>query len=344
MPSRGRYDRAAIDAILDEGFVCHVAFRASDQTFAIPTAYVRSGDRLFVHGSAASRMMRTLQDGVDLCVTVTLVDGLVLARSAFHHSINYRSVVVLGHAQLVDDPAEKLQALRLFTDHVVPDRWTEVRGPTPQELKATIVLEVGLDECSAKVRTGPPIDDDEDLGRPVWAGVVPLTVTAGQPVPAEGLFPTISPFDGRRLRNRYAGDSKVRERQAMSDQLMHYSNKLAYEIDSWDLNAARQASENIAVVDVRSPEAFRREHIPGAISVPHRTMSSDTTSQIDRNALVVTYCDGVGCNGSTKGAVNMLKLGFRVKELIGGIDWWKRDGHETHIAATPDTSVTCGCA
>jgi len=130
----------------------------------------------------------------------------------------------------------------------------------------------------------------------------------------------------------------------MNDQLKHYLDKLEYEIDSWDLKVARDADDNVAVVDVRSPEAFQREHIPGAINIPHRTMSPETTKHVDRNVLVVTYCDGIGCNGSTKGAVNMLKLGFRVKELIGGIDWWKRDGHKTHTAATSDKSVSCGCA
>lgn len=131
----------------------------------------------------------------------------------------------------------------------------------------------------------------------------------------------------------------------MNDQLKHYANKLEYEIDSWDLRAAGQAGENIAVIDARSPEAFRREHIPGAINIPHRTMSSETTRHIDRNALVVTYCDGIGCNASTKGAMNMLKLGFRVKELMGGLDWWKRDGYETHGAGagTSAESMTCGC-
>jgi rhodanese-related sulfurtransferase len=130
----------------------------------------------------------------------------------------------------------------------------------------------------------------------------------------------------------------------MNDQLKHYLDKLEYEIDSWDLKVARVAGENVAVVDARSPEAFQREHIPGAINIPHRTMSPETTKHVDRNVLVVTYCDGIGCNGSTKGAVNMLKLGFRVKELIGGIDWWKRDGHKTHTATTSDKSVSCGCA
>lgn len=130
----------------------------------------------------------------------------------------------------------------------------------------------------------------------------------------------------------------------MNDQLKHYSNKLEYEIDSWDLNTAREAGENITVVDARSPAAFQREHIPGAINIPHGTMSPDTTGHIDKKSLVVTYCDGIGCNASTKGALNMLKLGFRVKELMGGMDWWKRDGYKTHADATPDKSITCGCA
>jgi rhodanese-related sulfurtransferase len=129
----------------------------------------------------------------------------------------------------------------------------------------------------------------------------------------------------------------------MNDQLKHYSAKLAYEIDSWDLNVALESGENVTVIDARSPESFQREHIPGALNIPHRTMSPETTAHIDEGTLVVTYCDGIGCNGSTKGALNMLKLGFRVKELIGGLDWWKRDGHKTHTATAVDKSVACGC-
>jgi rhodanese-related sulfurtransferase len=129
----------------------------------------------------------------------------------------------------------------------------------------------------------------------------------------------------------------------MDVQLKHYSDKLAYEIDSWDLKVALESGENIAVIDARSSEAFQREHIPGAINIPHRTMSLETTQNIDKRTLVVTYCDGIGCNASTKGALNMLRLGFHVKELIGGLDWWKRDGHKTHGGAVSDASVTCGC-
>ena len=129
----------------------------------------------------------------------------------------------------------------------------------------------------------------------------------------------------------------------MNDQLKHYSDKLAYEIDSWDLKVALEAGERIIVIDARSPEAFQREHIPGAINIPHRSMTTETTDQLDKTAVVVTYCDGIGCNASTKSALNMLQRGFRVKELIGGLDWWKRDGHKTHAAAAPDAGLHCGC-
>ena len=184
VPERGHYDRATIDAILDEGFVCHVAFVVDGQPYVIPSGYVRSGDEIFIHGSAASRMIRTLAGGAAVCVTVTLVDGLVLARSAFHHSINYRSVVILGRARTVDDVREKTEALRQFTNHVVRDRWDEVRQPTAQELKATTVLAMHLTESSAKVRSGPPKDDEADSSWPAWAGVIPLKVYALAPVPA----------------------------------------------------------------------------------------------------------------------------------------------------------------
>ena len=129
----------------------------------------------------------------------------------------------------------------------------------------------------------------------------------------------------------------------MNDQLKHYAAKLAYEIDSWDLQVALDAGEAITLIDTRSSEAFAREHIPGALNIPHRTMTADTTRHLDKDGLVVTYCDGIGCNGSTKGALNMLKLGFRVKELTGGLDWWKRDGHRTHVSAGSETSASCGC-
>ena len=183
LPKRGNYDRETVYNILDTAFVCHVGFTVDGQPFVIPTNYGRSGDTLYLHGSAASRMLNTLSAGVPVCVTVTHVDGLVLARSAFHHSVNYRSVVILGKAQLVEDPAEKMEALRIFTEHVMKGRWNDVRIPTEQELKATIVLSLPLEEVSAKVRTGGPIDDEPDYALPVWAGVLPLETVAKTPLP-----------------------------------------------------------------------------------------------------------------------------------------------------------------
>jgi uncharacterized protein len=203
LAKRGVYDRAQVHAILDEGFLCHVGFEVDGQPYVIPTGYARSGDRLYIHGSAASRMLRTLGQGVQVCVTVTLVDGLVLARSAFHHSMNYRSVVVFGQARVVDDPEEKTAALAHFTNHIVPGRWDEVRQPTGQELKSTTVLALALDEVSAKVRTGGPIDDEEDYVLPIWAGVVPLRIEAGDPVPDAGLPEGLPPIDRRRLASRH---------------------------------------------------------------------------------------------------------------------------------------------
>ena len=182
LPARGVYDRELVYQILDEGFICHVGFAAGGQPFVIPTSYARAEDRLFIHGSQASRTLRTLKTGIDVCVTVTLLDGLVLARSAFHHSMNYRSVVVFGRVSIIDDPEEKLRALRTFSEHVIPGRWNDVRGPNDQELQATIVLSLPLDEVSAKVRTGPPLDDEEDYESSVWAGLIPLRLTAGAPI------------------------------------------------------------------------------------------------------------------------------------------------------------------
>ena len=182
LPERGSFDRATVNAILDEGFICHVGFVVDAQPFVIPTSYARVDDRLFIHGSAASRMLRSLSNGIPVCVTVTLIDALVLARSAFHHSINYRSVVILGTATPLEDSRDKMAAMRAFTEHVVPGRWSQVREPTEQELRATTVLSLPLAEVSAKIRTGPPKDDAEDYAIPVWAGELPLRLTAGTPV------------------------------------------------------------------------------------------------------------------------------------------------------------------
>ena len=182
LPKRAVYDREVVYAILDEGLVCHIGFVADGKPVVLPTGYGRKDDTLYVHGSTASRMFRALGKGADVCVTVTLIDGLVLARSAFHHSMNYRSVVIFGRASVVDDRAQKMEALRVFTEHVAPGRWNEVRRPSDKELQATIVLALPLEEVSAKVRTGPPLDDEEDYQLPVWAGVLPLSLTTGQPL------------------------------------------------------------------------------------------------------------------------------------------------------------------
>ena len=182
LPARASHDRAVVNAILDEAVICHVGFAVDGQPFVIPTIHARCGDVLYVHGSAASRMLRTLAGGVPACVTVTLLDGLVLARSAFHHSVNYRSVVLLGRAEAIEDPDEMLAALEAIVDHVVPGRWPHVRPPSAKELKATSVLRLPIDEGSAKVRTGGPIDDEADLALPVWAGVLPLGLAPGAPV------------------------------------------------------------------------------------------------------------------------------------------------------------------
>jgi len=182
LPQRGAYDAATIHGILDAAFVAHVGFVTDGQPFVIPTLYGRREDTLYLHGSAASRMMREGDTGIPLCVTVTLVDALVLARSAFHHSINYRSVVAFGTARLIQGAEEKQRALQCISEQVLRGRWDEVRPPTEKELKATAVLEFAIEEASAKVRTGFPVDDEEDYGLPVWAGILPLPVVAQEPV------------------------------------------------------------------------------------------------------------------------------------------------------------------
>jgi nitroimidazol reductase NimA-like FMN-containing flavoprotein (pyridoxamine 5'-phosphate oxidase superfamily) len=181
-PQRGVYDRDAIYKILDEGFICHVGFAVEGQPFVIPTMFARIGDAIYFHGSAASRMLRNVSAGISVCLTVTLVDGLVLARSVFNHSMNYRSVVALGKATLVDAGTEKLEALRGFTEKILPGRWEEARQPNEKELKATSILRLALTEVSAKVRIGPPEDDAEDYALGIWAGVLPMELVAREPI------------------------------------------------------------------------------------------------------------------------------------------------------------------
>jgi nitroimidazol reductase NimA-like FMN-containing flavoprotein (pyridoxamine 5'-phosphate oxidase superfamily) len=190
LPERGSYDRATVHAILDEGFICHAAFTIDGQPYALPTGYARVGETIYLHGSSGSRL--GLRPGMPVCVTVTLVDGLVLARAAFHHSFNYRSVMVLGRTRLVTDPNEKDAALSALVEHIVSGRGADVRPANTKELAATAVLAVPLEEASAKVRQGDPVDDEEDYDLPVWAGVLPLAPAPGAPAPDPRLDPTIT--------------------------------------------------------------------------------------------------------------------------------------------------------
>jgi len=200
LPKRGHYDAETVHAILDAGFLCHVGFVSNGQPYVIPTGFGRDGDTLYIHGSAVSRTLKTLAGGVPMCLTVTHLDGLVLARSGFHSSMNYRSVVVLGTASEVTGE-RKAHALAVISDQILKGRWDEIRGPTRKELNGTIVLELPLREASAKVRTGPPIDDEEDYSMPIWAGVVPLSLKAGKPLPDARLPETI-PVPGYVKRRR----------------------------------------------------------------------------------------------------------------------------------------------
>jgi len=182
LPENGRFDRASAYSILDEAFICHVGFVDDGQPFVIPTIHARDDDTLLLHGSTASRMLRNLSDGVPLCVTVTLLDGLVLARSAFHHSMNYRSVVILGTASEITDDEEKLGAMELLTERIVAGRWPEIRHPNETEFRQTRMLRLPLEEASVKLRTGPPDEEEADYDLDVWAGVVPLSHEAGSPL------------------------------------------------------------------------------------------------------------------------------------------------------------------
>ncbi len=203
IPNRGSHQPATIHAILDAGFLAHVGFQVNGQPFVIPTLFGRENDTLYLHGSAASRMLGELGRGMPACVTVTLIDGLVLARSAFHHSINYRSVVAFGTARKIDDRAQKERALRIISEHLIAGRWNDVRSPRQQELKATSVLEFSIEEASAKIRQGPPLDDEDDYSLPVWAGVLPLQLSAKAPVPDPRMAqPTELPNYVREFGNR----------------------------------------------------------------------------------------------------------------------------------------------
>jgi nitroimidazol reductase NimA-like FMN-containing flavoprotein (pyridoxamine 5'-phosphate oxidase superfamily) len=183
MPARADYERETIEAILDEGLVAHLGFAVDEQPYVVPTLHARVGEQVYFHGSSASRTVRALAAGAQMCLTVTLLDGLVLARSAVHHSVNYRSVVVLGQARAIVEPAEKMTAIEAFTERLIPGRWDEVRGPTAKELKAIQVLALPLEEASAKLRVGPPVDDEEDYALDTWAGVIPLDTVASAPIP-----------------------------------------------------------------------------------------------------------------------------------------------------------------
>jgi uncharacterized protein len=191
-PERGVYDRESAYQILDEAFICHVGFAVDGQPYVIPTSYGREGDVLYIHGSAASRMLKRIDEGIPVCITVTLLDGLVLARSLFNHSMNYRSVVILGTATAVKNPAEKVAALKVLSDNILPQRWEDARQPNEKELKATTVLRVPIEEFSAKVRQGPAIDDEADYSFPVWAGVLPLNTIPGEPIKDQYLDAAIS--------------------------------------------------------------------------------------------------------------------------------------------------------
>ena len=207
-PKRGCYDRPTIDRILDEALVIHVGFTIHDRPFVIPMSYGRDGDRLYLHGAAASRMLQNLKQGIEICASATILDGIVIARSIFHHSMNYRSVVLFGRATLIEDEQEKLHALEVLSEHIVPGQWDRARQPTPAEVKATTVLAFPIEEGSAKVRSGDPIDDAADYELPIWAGQLPLKLTAGVPIP----------------------DTKLRSEIAIPENLSNYSTLRSSEV------------------------------------------------------------------------------------------------------------------
>jgi len=208
IPVRGSHDWETISQILDAGFLAHVGFCKDGQPFVIPTLYGRDGETLYLHGSSASRMLGELETGIPVCVTVTLVDGLVLARSAFHHSMNYRSVLAFGTARKVANPEQKIDSLNVISEHLISGRWKEIRGPSEKELRATTVLEFSIEEASSKVRTGPPVDDDTNYGLPVWAGILPLEIRSRTPLPDDRLVEGIGLPENVRLYDDRLNGSK----------------------------------------------------------------------------------------------------------------------------------------
>ncbi len=174
LPSRGYYDKETINQIIDEALYCHVSFVHRNQPYIIPTIHARMGDSIVLHGAKGSRMLKHIAEGNEICIAITLMDGLVLARSVFHHSMNYRAVVIFGKGKLLENKVKKLEALKTITEHLIPGRWEDARKPNEKELNATTVVSIDIDEASAKIRTGPPKDDDEDYNLPVWAGVIPI--------------------------------------------------------------------------------------------------------------------------------------------------------------------------
>ena len=181
-PKRAVYEKETIYKILDETFVCQIAFKIDGQVFIIPTAFGRKDDSIFIHGSNKSRMLNSIKSGEDICIGVTLIDGIVAARSIFHHSINYRSVIIFGKGKEIDEPEDKLKALKIITEHIIPGRWNDARKPNEKELEITSVFEFKIDEASAKIRTGPPVDEKEDYNLNVWAGIIPLKTIAESPI------------------------------------------------------------------------------------------------------------------------------------------------------------------
>jgi nitroimidazol reductase NimA-like FMN-containing flavoprotein (pyridoxamine 5'-phosphate oxidase superfamily) len=279
IPERGVYDRAVIDAILDEGLVCHIGFVDGGLPVVIPTLYARVDDGVYVHGSAASRMLRQVAAGADMCLTVTLVDGLVLARSAFHHSINYRSVVVFGRARMVEDSAEKLVALEAFAEHIMPGRWRDARPPNAQELKATKILALPLTEASAKVRSGPPKDDEADYSLATWAGVIPASVTYGSPVSDPRLATEVAAPDYVRNYRRPTQTQVVDEGAPMANPSHTAQQRLAALLGRWRTVGATRATKESPAQAIEAWDTY--EWLPGRCALLHRVDARVGDEQVE---------------------------------------------------------------
>lgn len=345
-PSRGRermtWDRPTVHAILDATPVCHVAYATPDGPLTIPTTFARVGERIVLHastGAQLARLARAADGRVDVCVTATIVDGWVLARSGMHHSMNYRSVVVRGSARVVTDETARRDALAAILDAVWAERSRHCRPPNARELAATTVLELPLELVAAKVRAEGANDDPEDAGLDHWAGVVPVHTVVGAPIPNHDLRPGIH-LEGARMPSARPDPAPTSDGAATNAVTAvpaadpatareHHARRLALETDCWDVHEALASDDpGFVLLDVRGDGAWAAGHVPGAVHLPHADITAERMAAWPDDTLFVVHCAGPHCNGAQRAAIRLAELGRPVKEMIGGITGWQDEGFD----------------